>query len=61
MGSEMCIRDRQELAKNIPDDEDQAEDKDRKQEADDQFAADKAVDQFHCVVSLIQKDGSDKR
>jgi hypothetical protein len=32
------------LRKNIPDDEDQAEDKDREQEADDQFAADETVD-----------------
>jgi hypothetical protein len=51
----------QKLAENIPDDEDQAEDKDREQEADNQFAADETVDQFHSIVSLIRKGGSDKR
>ena len=39
----------QELAENISDDKNQAEDKDREQKADNQFAADETVDQFHNV------------
>ncbi len=38
---------RKELAKNVPDDQDQTEHGDREEQVDDQFAADEAVDQFH--------------
>ncbi len=38
---------RKELAKNVPDDQDQTEHGDREEQVHDQFAADEAVDQFH--------------
>jgi hypothetical protein len=41
---------RQELAKNIANDENETEDKDREQKVHDQFAADETVDQLHLLI-----------
>ena len=57
----MIHQQREELAKNIANDEDETEDEDREQKIHDQLAADETVDQFHSIVSLIRKGGSDKR
>jgi hypothetical protein len=41
---------RQELAKNIANDEDETEDEDREQKIHDQLAADETVDQLHLMI-----------
>jgi hypothetical protein len=40
----------QELTKDIPNDEDETEDKDREQKIHDQLAADESVDQLHRLI-----------
>ena len=48
----MIDEQRQELAKNIADDQDETEDGDREEQVHDQFAADETVDQLHrCFVN----------
>ena len=48
----MIDEEREEFAKDIADDEDEAQDRDREEHVNDQLAADETVDQFHGRIRI---------